>query len=219
MNNNYYCIDGSALISQIKRLWKKSLIYKNKKLDPLEFVSNLMYAFPELGSTSYKRATFYFPTGENDLNKYLLMPDMKSPGLIRDIHFKYCGEKLKGSQSYNNWLETVPSKHKDKCVKSEKGIDMEICCDVLKLASFGKIDRLFLLTNDRDFLPLCRTLKDFGVNISLIQLSINVDPNKLLLNECDSYDVLDEEKLKKVFKIDLKDQSEQNNISPTPANK
>jgi len=46
------------------------------------------------------------------------------------------------------WLETVPSEFRDRCTKSEKGVDIEICCDALKLAALGKLDRLALLTND-----------------------------------------------------------------------
>jgi uncharacterized LabA/DUF88 family protein len=103
---------------------------------------------------------------------------------------------------YEKWLEEeVPPQWKDRCVKSEKGVDTEICCDALRLASLGKMDRLFFFTNDRDFIPLCKTLKEFGVNVSLIHLSKFTNPNKLLISECDSYDIVNPEHLKTIFEI------------------
>ncbi len=199
MDQNYYFIDGSALLAQVRTLWKKEPLFNWRRLNPLEFIRYLAYSLTELGSTSYKRAVFYFPSGERDLETYLLMQASIVPGIVRDVHFKYCGEKLDRSASYEAWLETVPPQWKDRCIKSEKGVDIEMCCDALRLASLGKMDRLFLLTNDRDFIPLCKTLKDFGVNVSLIHLSKFTNPNKLLVEECDSYDLLPHSYLETVF--------------------
>lgn len=199
MDQNYYFIDGSALLAQVRTLWKKNPAFNWRRLDPLEFIRHLTYSFPDLGSSSYKRAEFYFPIGEQNLETYLLMPKITEPGLIRDVHFKNCGEKLDRSSAYEAWLETVPPQWWDRCVKSEKGVDINICCDALRLAALGKMDRLFFLTNDRDFIPLCRTLKDFGVNVSLIHLSEFTNPNKLLIDECDSYDLLEKSHLDQIF--------------------
>lgn len=199
MDQNYYFIDGSALLAQVRTLWKKEDAFNWRRLDPLKFINYLRFSFPELGSAAYKRAEFYFPIGEQNLKTYLLMPKSTTPGLVRDVHFKYCGEKLDRSAAYETWLETVPPQWKDRCVKSEKGVDIEICCDALRLASLGKMDRLFLFTNDRDFIPLCKTLKDFGVNISLIHLSKFTNPNKLLIDECDSYDLLRPDYFEQIF--------------------
>lgn len=209
MDQNYYFIDGSALLAQIKTLWKKEVTFNWRRLNPLEFIRNLGLSFPELGSTNYKRAEFYFPTGELDLETYLLLPKSTMPGLVRDVHFKHCGEKLARSAQYEAWLETVPPQWKDHCVKSEKGVDIEICCDALRLASLGKMDRLFFLTNDRDYIPLCKTLKYFGVNISLIHLSKFTNPNKLLVDECDSYDLLSPGYLEQVFEPNLREPQKQ----------
>jgi uncharacterized LabA/DUF88 family protein len=199
MNQNYFFIDGSALLAQIRSLWKKEKDFNVRRLDPLEFISLLSGSFRDLESESYKRAVFYFPLGEQDLATHLVMPNFLTPGLARDLNFKYCGEKLPKSIAYNNWIETVPPEWQDRCTKSEKGVDVEICCDALRLASLGKIDRLFLVTNDRDFIPLCKTLKDFGVNVSLIHLSGATNPNQALINECDSYDSLNMHQLENIF--------------------
>ena len=39
-----------------------------------------------------------FPEGEKDLGDYIIMPNFNEPGVIRDVNFKYCGEKLKKSK-------------------------------------------------------------------------------------------------------------------------
>ena len=93
----------------------------------------------------------------------------------------------------------MPSKFQDRFAKSEKGIDIEMCCDALKLASASRVDRLFLLTNDGDFIPFCRTLKEFGANISIIHLSDVIAPNGDLLREVDSYDVVPFDQLQTMF--------------------
>lgn len=160
-----------------------------------------MRSLGELHGGSYKRATFYFPVGDEvTAAEYLDIPDHKKPGEIRDIHFKFCGQKLKRSAAFDEWLENeVPDKWKDRCSKSEKGIDIEICCDAIRLASASRLDRLFLLTNDDDFLPFCRTIKEYGANVSIIHLTDRVNGNISLLREADSYDVVPVADLQTMF--------------------
>lgn len=192
MPGNYFFIDGSALAAQIRRLRKADSSFLNRKLCPRRYIMYLMQRLGELHAGAYKRATFYFPKGDEDaVAEYLLVPDLKRPGEVRDIHFKYCGEKLKKSAKFDAIVEAhIPEEFRDRVTKSEKGVDIEICCDALKLASGSKVERLFLLSNDRDFIPLCRTLKEFGANISLLHLSPVTDPGIELLREVDSYDVV-----------------------------
>lgn len=200
MLNNYFFVDGSALLSQVKSLQKTKRRFFGGKLDILKFVRHFMFfSSKDLHGGEYKRAAFYFPEGERDIKDFLVIPDFKKPGLVRDVHFKYCGKKIKSSLEYQKFLETVPKKFRYRCMKSEKGIDIEICCDALKLAANGKLERLFFLTNDSDFLPLFKTLKDFGVNISLVHLSNATRPNDDLLREADSYDVASEDALASLF--------------------
>ena len=198
---NYFFIDGSTLTSQIRRLRREDGRFADKKLDPRLFIAHFTDNLHDLGAREYKRATFYFPKGDEvAAGEYLLLPDFKKPGHVRDLHFKFCGQKLKGSAEFSKFVEeTVPAKFLDRVSKSEKGVDIEICCDALKLASASRLERLFLLTNDDDFLPLCRTLKEFGANVSLIHLSDVINPNESLLTETDSYDVVPREVLLTMF--------------------
>jgi hypothetical protein len=201
MEANYFFIDGSALTAQIRQLRRADQTFSGRRLCPLRFVRHLIDALPDLHGRAYKRITFYFPKGdEAAIEDYLLMPDHKRPSEIRDMSFKFCGHKLKKSSEFEKFVEeTVPPKFHDRFSKSEKGIDIEICCDALKLASASRIERLFLLSNDGDFIPLCRTLKEFGANISIIHLTEVVPPNGDLLREADSYDVVPRMHLQQMF--------------------
>jgi len=201
MLNNYFFIDGSALISQVREVQKNLKSFKGRRLDPILLVRYFTTVLRELSEGQYKRAVFYFPKGgEKLIEEYLEMPNFKSPGKIRDINFKYCGEKLKGSEAFNKFVsKEVPKKWLDRFTKSEKGIDIEMCCDALRYASAGRLDRLFLMENDDDFIPLCKILKEFGTNVSLIYLSEVISPNKTLIQVADSYDVVPEENLNSIF--------------------
>lgn len=201
MYANYFFIDGSALTAQIRQLQRAEPTFRGRKLCPKKFVGHLMRSLLELHGGEYKRAIFYFPKGdETSIEEYLDMPDLKKPGDVRDIHFKFCGEKLKKSSEFEKFVEeNVPSHFSDRFGKSEKGIDIEMCCDGLKLASAARVERQFLLSNDRDFIPFCRTIKEFGANISIIHLSKFVNPNLGLLKEADSYDVVSLEDLHSLF--------------------
>jgi uncharacterized LabA/DUF88 family protein len=192
MLGNYFFVDGSALTAQIRQLWRAQPIFNGRKLCALTFSRHFMAAYHELHGYEYKRITFYFPKGdETAIEDFIIVPDYKQPGNIRDIHFKFCGQKLKKSAEFEQFVEgSVPLKFRDRFAKSEKGIDIEMCCDALKLASASRLERLFLLSNDGDFIPFCRTLKEFGANISIIHLSQAVTPNGELLREADSYDVV-----------------------------
>jgi uncharacterized LabA/DUF88 family protein len=201
MTANYFFIDGSALTSQIRQLRREDPSFSGRKLCPNRLVEHFMRALTQLHGNSYKRVIFYFPEGdETVVEDYLVMPDHRKPGEIRDIHFKFCGQKLKKSTEFNEFVETqVPDKFKDRFSKSEKGIDIEMCCDAFKLASASRLERLFILTNDDDFVPFCRTIKEYGANVSIIHLSDTVNGNLSLLREADSYDVVPRSELQRMF--------------------
>lgn len=199
LSPNYFLIDGSALIAQIKRARSCDKDLLNKKLNLTKFIEYFHNALNELHSGDYKRCTFYFASGdEKRVKEYIIPLEYKKPGSLRDIEEKYCGKKLKDSKNFESWLNAVPSRYKD-LIKREKGVDVQICCDALQLAGTGRLDRLFLLTNDSDFIPLCRTIKALGANISLLALSEYTNINQELVKETDSYDVIDQINLNRIF--------------------
>ncbi len=200
MPNIYMFFDGSSLITQIRQLQGKDGRFKGHKLQPLDLVTYFDEAVITDGlGTAYKRAVFYFAKGDSQVEQFLDLPSRKTPGLVRDVEFRFCGRKIAGSAPSEEWLETVPDEFRERCQRSEKGVDIEICCDALHLASAKLMDRLLLLTNDSDFVPLCRMLKQLGVNVSLIRLSEARPVNGELAEACDTYDVVDERHLLTAF--------------------
>jgi uncharacterized LabA/DUF88 family protein len=218
-DNNYFFIDGSALTAQIRYLRRSDRTFLNRRLCPILFTDHFMRSLGPLHGSTYKRITFYFPDGDQAaIEDYLVVPDHNKPGVIRDLHFKFCGQKLKRSKEFLDFLDTqVPDKFKNHFSKSEKGIDIEICCDAFKLASASRLDRLFLLTNDDDFIPFCRTMKEYGANVSIIHLSDKVTRNISLLREADSYDIVPEIQLQEIFLPVLLQQQDAPSADPPAA--
>lgn len=197
---DYMFFDGSSLVTQIRQLHGKDGRFRGHKLRPLNLVSYFDDAVITDGlGTVYKRAVFYFAKGDSQAEQVLDLPNRSTPGLVRDVEFRFCGRKMPGSARYEEWLETVPDEFRERCQRSEKGVDIEICCDALQLAAAKLMDRLLLLTNDSDFVPLCRMLKQLGANVSLIRLSEARPVNEELAEACDSYDVVDERHLLAAF--------------------
>lgn len=141
----------------------------------------------------------YFAKGDRQVEQYLTLPDYMKPNAVRDIEIRPCGGKIPHSMKFDEFLKTVPDEFLDRFQKSEKGVDIKICYDALQLAATGRLDRLFLLTNDSDFLPLCRKLKELGANVSLLRLSEARPANSELVRACDSYDVYHESMLLEAF--------------------
>lgn len=201
MSGNYFFIDGSALTAQVRQLWREDESLKGRKLCPRHLADYFMEALPDLHGGAYKRMTFYFPVGDDaSVAEHLISLDHRNPGEVKDLNFKYCGQKLKKSADFTAYVESeLPPKFRDRFSKSEKGIDIEICCDAFRLAAASRIERLFLFTNDDDFVPFCRMIKEYGANISIIHLSGTVNANVSLLREADSYDVVPKERLQEMF--------------------
>ena len=203
MPNVYIFFDGSSLISQIRQLQDSDSRFSGHKLKPLHLAAycNRLDVIEDGLGTRYRRVVFYFAEGDPQVEKFVDLPDFGTPGLRNDVEFKYCGRKLARSANYDKFLQTVPSEFLDKCQKSEKGVDIEICCDALHLAASGRLDRLILSTNDSDFVPLCRKLKVLGVNVSLLRLSEARPVNRELAEACDTYDVIHEPRLLASFGV------------------
>jgi hypothetical protein len=93
---NYFFIDGSALTAQIRALRRHDKSYKDRKLDPLLLIKYFSENIDDMMAHEFKRATFYFPKGDEvAIEEYLIVPDFKKPGVVRDIAFEFCGQKLK----------------------------------------------------------------------------------------------------------------------------
>lgn len=141
---------------------------------------------------------FYFANGDSQVEKYVEIPEVTKLSLVKDVNFNYCGKKLARSAEFDEWVAKAPDKFQERTSRREKGVDIQICCDALQLAAAAQVDRLFLLTNDSDFVPLCDKLKYFGANISLMRLPgrpVNFD----LAAACDGYYEVPETQLSSFF--------------------
>ena len=201
MDNNYFFVDGSSLIADIKRLRNSNKDLKSKKPSIKKFVKYFVgYDFKHLHGGVYKRFTFYFVNKDERIKDFFVLPNVTSPGVMEDTQIKYCGKRVPGSKRADKWIEEteIPKYVLERLKKSEKAVDTQICCDALSLACHNKLDRLFLYTNDYDYLPLCEALKTNGSNISLFRL-VKTGVNKDLVENCDTFCVVDSTHLNPLF--------------------
>lgn len=170
MENNYFFIDGSCLLKDIERYNKKNRF--SKKLNLEWFIKYFHKNFSELHSWEYKRICLYFVEWELRVNKLINCPLKNKPHSL-DFEIIYCWEKIKWSKKIDGWLnkKNAPDYVLERLNKTEKWVDVQICCDWLFLAWLWKLDRLFLYTNDSDYIPFCKTIKYFWCNISLFKIS------------------------------------------------
>ena len=140
--------------------------------------------------------------GENRIDDYLVLPKFKDPNTVEDFHIKFTGKKVQGTKKVQRWLDAKhpPQYVMDRFSKSEKAVDTQICCDALQLASNSRIERLFLYTNDFDFMPLADTLKSMGCNVSLFRL-FKESTNIALIENTDAFCVPHISYLRQLFDI------------------
>ncbi len=199
--NNYFFVDGSSLIIDVIAIKKSEKELASKKLDLIKFTRMFFgRRFMSLHSGIYKRFVVYFVIHENRINDNIIIPPFHRPGEVEDLQIKYCGKRIKGGSAINSWISrhSPPNYVLERLNKSEKAVDTQICCDALQLASYNRLDRLFIYTNDYDFVPLCQTLKSMGSNISLFRLQ-EKKINKDLVRECDSFSVVPVDQLSSLF--------------------
>lgn len=199
--NNYFFVDGSSLLSDIDKM-RRDKEYKTKKLSIKHFCSSFTgQRLQGLHGNVFKRFTFYFAKNDSRIKQYLDIPDLCLPDTLGDVQVKECGKKLSKGTRFDKWItnNNPPNYILEKLHKSEKAVDTQICCDALLLAGLGRLDRLFLYTNDFDFIPLCQTLKSLGCNVSLFKIG-EKGINKELRKECDSFSIIPQTQLKTVFK-------------------
>jgi uncharacterized LabA/DUF88 family protein len=201
MGNNYLFVDGSCLLADIGRIKRSFKELNNKMLSVEKFYRHFIgRKYSQYIGEGYKRFTIYFVKNEDRVKDLLIMPNFKSPNQIEDLHIKYCGKKVSRSTNVEAWIEKTnpPPYIMERFNKSEKAVDTQICCDALQLAAVNRLDRLFLYTNDYDFMPLIDVLKTLGVNITLIKLN-SLPVNKELVENCDSFCVPDKQELLTLF--------------------
>ena len=194
IENNYFFIDGSSLLNDIRKLKKSNRELRSLKFNIISFCQSFLHSnfLKSFHNEAYRRIVFYFVANDNRISEDILMPDFTIPQIIEDIQIKYCGKKIAQYKKAAVWLDdnSAPDYVRNSLYKSEKAVDTQICCDAMMLLAINRLDRLFLYSNDFDFIPLCQSIKTMGGNISLIRLTQG-RVNKDLVRECDTYNSFD----------------------------
>ena len=198
---NYFFVDGSALISDITFLQRKRSGFKQKKLSVVDFAEYFSSGTYRFTGGGYRRFVLYFVNNEDRIKDCFWIPNFGNPDEVDDLQIKYCGKRVPGGKAVDDWIQknNPPKSVRDRLHRTEKAVDTQICCDALQLSVIGRLDRLFLYTNDYDFLPLCNALKAAGSNVSLFRL-FKENTNKDLVSNCDSFTIVTPEKLPNLFK-------------------
>ena len=194
MANNYFFVDGSALLGDIRRARTELGLAATVTLDLTGFAAYFTSGrYREFLDGGYRRFVFYFVRDDDRLRSFGRIPNFSRPGEVSDLRIEYCGKRIQQFEQAKKWLEekSAPESVRECLYRTEKAVDTQICCDALQLAATGKLDRLFLYTNDFDFIPLCRSLRQLGANINLFRLR-GTEVNAALAAECDAFHEMDE---------------------------
>lgn len=107
MDYNYFFIDGSTLLSDIKKYITKHPSLKGKKFDPVIFskLFSLSNDLTPFHGRSYRRIVFYFVTNDKRVKEFIKVPDFKKSGAIEDLEIKYCGKKIPTYKKAADWLD------------------------------------------------------------------------------------------------------------------
>lgn len=73
----------------------------------------------------------------------------------------------------------------------QKGVDVKIAIDALRLCLKGKISRAIFVTGDSDFVPVVEAIKDEGVEVFLFYHDSSV--HRHILTVCDNKMLMDDE--------------------------
>ena len=201
MIDNYFFVDGSSLLAELKKVRRSPDIPTNSKFSLVQLASYLTGPrFDGFHARQWRRFVYYFVQDDENLRAAVKLPDFAQPGSVSDMSIEYCGRRIRSFEQARDWSEKngAPEHVKECLYRSEKAVDTRICCDALELRALGKLDRLFLYTNDYDFVPLCTSLKRMGTNVNLFRLRqdlVNTDLAKV----CDAFHVVDEVSLVAMF--------------------
>lgn len=189
-NKGYFIIDGSHLFASIYDIQRKQSKYSDKKLDLSEFYLALLRKW---GIEMIKpiRCIIYVKKDEQRVSDMLHTGDISKPGVKNRWRIKECGQSISSIPATE--LHKISQKYRDHFMRAEKGVDIQLACDSLLLASNNKASNFVFLLNDRDYIPLFEALHGLGSNIYLTALSEKIKIQASLIELADRYLALDEE--------------------------
>lgn len=92
----------------------------------------------------------------------------------------------------------------------QKGVDVLLAIDMLKLALKGAIQKIILISSDSDFVPVVRALRDEGMSVILYYYKNEMDNN--IIQSCFSQDLYEECDERKLLNKELFEKTTTENI-------
>lgn len=183
-NRGYFAIDGSRLFSSIYEIQRTNPQFKDKKLRLSLFNDALVRKWSVyVGSTI--RVVYYFKKNDKRINEMLEIPKVIEPGHKDHWQIKECGESLHSVPEAE--LQKLSPQYRDHFMRAEKGLDIQLACDVLLLAASGRASNMVLLVNDRDYVPLFQAIISLSGNVYLTALDSSQRIQEGLANLADRY--------------------------------
>ncbi|MBX4190994.1 NYN domain-containing protein [Candidatus Saccharibacteria bacterium] len=188
-------VDGSHLFHSISRVWSDYPELKGKKLkiDELAELTHNFWA-PYTGPTI--RTILYFKKGDDRIRKMLTIPSANSPNLKSHWIINECAQSVDAIPEEE--INKLSPQYRDQAHRREKGLDMELACDVFQLVASNRVDSVVFLVNDRDYIPLFKALHRLGANTYLYALDKSQPIQKELADLADLYHTFESE-LNKIF--------------------
>ncbi len=189
-NRGYFVVDGSRLFSSIFEIQRTNIQFKDKKLNLPLFNDALMRKWSVyVGMTV--RIVYYFKKGDKRISGMLEIPKVVDPGKKDHWQIKECGESLHSIPEEE--LQKLSPQYRDHFMRAEKGLDIQLACDVLSLVSSGRASNIVFLVNDRDYVPLFQAIISLGGNVYLTALDSSQKIQEGLANLSDRYLTFDSE--------------------------
>jgi len=140
------------------------------EFDPRGPVSHLAHRVRILGRHPALVRCFYFDAVDED-----------NPEMVAFI------EKVKGLDDTHVYLGRIVG---DKGRRRQKGVDIQLAIEALKVARSGNADVIAIVTGDQDFMPLVEAIRDEGPMVFVFAFKDNFSVD--LLNAADRKHVFDD---------------------------
>jgi uncharacterized LabA/DUF88 family protein len=187
-NRGYFIIDGSHLLMAIRKIWIDRPEFKGRKLNVGKLATEMIWLWGQYVKSSV-RVIFYFKKDDHRIDELLEIPKSFEPGKQDHWQIKKCG--ISFSSLPQEEILKLDEQYHDLIPRGEKGLDIKLACDALKLVMFGKADNLVFLVNDRDYIPLIESIQELGANTYLTALDSIRPVQKQLSEHFDMFLTLD----------------------------
>lgn len=191
-----FVVDGSHLFASIRKVHDDHKELSGLKLK-VDVLTQVIHQFWTRGYTGPSiRTTYYFKKGDKRIGSLLEVPVASTPGNQSHWQINECAEAV--SRIPESEINKLDPKYRDQVHRAEKGLDMELACDVMQLVAGGRVDSVVFMVNDRDYIPLFRTLQRMGANTYLFGLDSKQPIQRELVKLADHYHTFDNG-LKRIF--------------------